>query len=155
MFGRFQQWAKNINNSSEYGPVTHETEKIYFFQEIVRRVHMSAAVTTPKNGYVYILILNTNEDEVKIESLDLKCVNSNKYHIYNLSSTKIDQIVKNRLEKLKAELRLDHPNQEERESIEEICRYFNDLFSTSIYVRIGRRWSIYDYTDFLKPAKKK
>lgn len=80
------------------------------------------------NGQANILLLNSSEEVVSIKKSDIvpQLNNLNKYKIINLNPQK--DPIKERLSRLAKELDLSHCNDEETQSILNICRRYNDIF---------------------------
>ncbi|XP_063920701.1 uncharacterized protein LOC135135549 [Zophobas morio] len=84
-------------------------------------------VNTDKTAYT--TILNTSDKKIKIDYINLyledipfaKCLSLN-------TSTEFDNVSTNRLDLLHSNLRLEHLNSEEKESLLSLCQSYNDVF---------------------------
>lgn len=108
----------------------HETEEIICFPgEIADQVYTPGIVTKPVDGTVEIPVLNASENEIEVDSsARIKYDHLAKYILYNLDEIQNNNNIAKRLRTLESLLDLKDLNTEERQSILDICREFNDLF---------------------------
>lgn len=82
-----------------------------------------------ENNHALITIINTSDEmkSLKIPNLNVQAL-SKQTTMYKLAPEKIENSTENRVKILTENLRLNHLNREEKESIEKICAEFNDIF---------------------------
>ena len=114
----------------KYGPVHFQEESLAILADpIVNGIFISNAIVKPQNGFVYLSVINVNENPVVItDEFNVKFNSINKYNIYTMHDNQSHNIIENRLEKLHSQLDLSHLNLEEKSSILSICRKYNNTF---------------------------
>lgn len=97
-------------------------------QEIKPGILMANAITKAENGKINLLIMNTNLNDVEIDIRDLvlQTHNLNDFEVLKINYER--DKVRERLKELREVVKLDHCNNEERNSIWEICKEYNELF---------------------------
>lgn len=100
--------------------------------EISKSVFLCSSLSKPSNNKLAVTILNASDSDIEINSEQIAS------HINDLDDYAVEPFpegnfehndrVPDRLRVLEEHLKLDHLNDEERQSILEICRDFHDLF---------------------------
>lgn len=96
--------------------------------EIENGVYVSDCITqTDSLGLAKVTVLNTKEDFVRLKQacIQIKSIPETIFQVNNLTN---EDRSPNRWNKIKANLRIDHLNTEERESIYKLCKNNIDLF---------------------------
>lgn len=110
-------------------PTTSKGHGIIPKSEIVQGVYLAESLTNEVNGYCVTSIVNTLEEDITI---DLPQVELEEVEIDPDDTTLLffHSIVedKERLSKLRHELRIEHLNSEEKISLIKICEEYNDVF---------------------------
>lgn len=108
--------------------IDEKNEVVIEKQEIENGIIIGNAVVLPKNGKAKIAILNVNTKDFVLDtnSIELKTRKLSEFKILSINYER--DKVENRLIELKRLIKLDHCNQEEHESIWELCRDYNHLF---------------------------
>lgn len=110
-----------INGEIVYGicPEITVCEGVYLAKAIVKVHNKNKAFTT---------ILNTNEKKVKVSQIKiaLEPFNEHMSYVFNFNEAVVDN--NSRIELLKHNLRLEHLNKEEKNSVLDICIKYNDIF---------------------------
>lgn len=88
-------------------------------------------VKVTENGKCLTTILNTNNYKVKINKIrvNLEPFQEESSFVFNINVTPNPNPLKERIQIMNNNLRLDHLNTEEKSSILEICHDYNDIFS--------------------------
>ena len=94
-------------------------------REITKDVFLAGAIARPKNKRIPIKILNTSEEEVKLNDLNIDIESINDYNILKFNSCGSNY---ERAESLWNLINLQNLNKEERESVEKICAKYSDIF---------------------------
>lgn len=94
-------------------------------RELEKDVFLAGAMVRPKNKTVPIKILNTRDEEVRLNDLNLNVESLEDYHIFKFSKHESSLERANTLLPL---LELGHLNKEEKNSIEKICSKYSDTF---------------------------
>lgn len=101
-------------------------------QELQEGVYLPEALVSVRNSSCLISVLNTREEAVSIQKPQIKVE-----QIPQLSTSpeqtvrKVEQVsskAKSRISLLKENLRLDHLNDVEKQSVTEVCCAYNDIF---------------------------
>ncbi|KAL4083068.1 hypothetical protein QTP88_028398 [Uroleucon formosanum] len=101
--------------------------------ELQEQVFIGNVINTVKDGHVLVNIINISDEEKIIQPVSLSQI---KYEVYREESVMHINHYKNenlinypeRIKQLKKELRTEHLNSEERDSIERVCIDFMDIF---------------------------
>lgn len=97
--------------------------------EIHPGVFVASSIISIKNEKAPISIVNTTDSHLEIDFPKLIPESLNLFNIFNLSSW--SNPIESRLKNLENILNLDHLNSEEKSSILNICRKYNDVFYLS------------------------
>lgn len=94
--------------------------------EVQKGIFLASTLVKPTNGFIPILILNTNENEVRLDSIQPILHKISEYEL--CSFNKCEKINADRVKKLFKLLNLTGLNSEEQVSIENICAKYSDIF---------------------------
>lgn len=94
-------------------------------REIEKDVFLAGAIARPTNNRIPIKILNTGEEEVRLDNFEIKVEPLNNYNIFKFSTCESNA---KRAETLLSLVNLQNLNKEERDSIEKICAKYSDIF---------------------------
>ena len=94
-------------------------------------VFLAETLTTVNDNICISSVINTNEkdeiitlEEISLEIFEEPTENDKEINVVNVA----EQTENDRIEKLNKNLRLDHLNSEEKQSVIKICSEFNDVF---------------------------
>lgn len=121
-------------------------------QEVTQDVYCGNVIGTVRNGKVLVSMLNISEVKKEINNSDISTVLYNNENEFITHKINIINDNDNRLEKINQLIRTDHMNNEERESILDICKQFSGVFHLK-----GDKLTFTDATEHeinLKPNQK-
>lgn len=101
---------------------TADSPRLCLQKEIEPGLYIANSIIDNKNPL--ISILNANEHSISFNLKDIEYDDLENYHIINF----VENTGAKRLKLLESEIQTEHLNSEERQSILEICREFNDIF---------------------------
>lgn len=104
--------------------IPDDADKVCLQKELYPGVYIANSLINGQNSLFNVSVVNATEEPVTVKRSDIATENIENYDVLNFSGSTTE----GRLEKLESELRLTHMNSEERDSILEICRKFNDIF---------------------------
>ncbi|CAG5034648.1 unnamed protein product [Parnassius apollo] len=115
------------SESIHYVYLNKEVEEDCFVcaREIEKDVFLAGTIVQPKNKRVPIKILNTRDEEIRLNNFTLDVEPLREYNIFKFGQCKSSS---NRAKSLLPLLELNHLNNEEKESIESICSKYSDIF---------------------------
>lgn len=115
-------------------------------KELAENLFLAGSLATVKNGKIPIKILNVSEKEVKLPKFKPEIHLLNNYDVFEFGQTTSTAM---RAGKVLQLLNLEHLNEEEKQSIETICKKYSDLF----YLDGDKltTTNIYEQTITLKP----
>ena len=105
-------------------PVTFNDSMLCLQKEIKPGLLVGNTIVQPQNGICKISVINSSENSMTLASNDVSFEKLENYHVISFVNTNSA----NRLKLLHNELDTEHMNQEEKHSILQICREFNDFF---------------------------
>jgi len=110
-------------------PTKSKGQRIISKRGIVPGVYLAESLTEEINGYCITSIVNTLEMDITIDSphVELEEIEDD-CNDAALMFTSSEVETKDRLSKLRDELRTDHLSNVERDSLVKICEEFNDIF---------------------------
>lgn len=108
-----------------YVETSIDEECVVLPKELCKGVFMAGSISVPKDGKILIKILNTREDEVCLNHFTPEVDSLCDYEISSFNKNNIDGT---RVRSMFSMLKLDHLNQEEKTSIQNICAKFSDIF---------------------------
>lgn len=94
-------------------------------QEIKDGVFLASSIATPKNGLIPIRILNATENDIALTEIQPKIKNLCDYDICAFEKSKNNS---DRVKRLFSLMKLQHLNDEEQRTIENICAKYADIF---------------------------
>jgi RNase H-like domain found in reverse transcriptase/Reverse transcriptase (RNA-dependent DNA polymerase)/Integrase zinc binding domain len=94
-------------------------------QEIAEGVFVASSVVTPKNGQILVKIVNTRDENIKINNFTPILNPIKNFEICNFSK---NQLTPNRVDKLLEILNFETLNTEENSSVMSICKKYADVF---------------------------
>lgn len=105
---------------------TDETEEcLVCASEIQEGVYIASTLCTPKNGKLLIQILNTTDRDFTLSEIK---PNTQKICDYDVCNFKENKLNSDRVKQLFSHLKLQHLNNEERISIENLTAKYSDIF---------------------------
>ncbi|CAK1594804.1 unnamed protein product [Parnassius mnemosyne] len=115
------------SESIHYVYLNKEVEEDYFVCaiEIEKDVFLAGTIVQPKNKRVPIKILNTRDEEIRLNNFTLDVEPLREYNIFKFVQCKSSS---NRAKSLLPLLEHNHLNNEEKESTETICSKYSDIF---------------------------
>lgn len=114
------------SESIHYIPTDITEECLVCSSELRTGIFIASVLVKPINGVIPILILNTNETEAHIDTIDPTLHKISEYHLCTFEQC--GNINADRVRKLFSLLSLKHLNEEEQITIENICAKFSDIF---------------------------
>ena len=106
---------------------------LYFCEnkEIMKGLYVANSILKSDNGYVYASLVNTNDNDLQIEKVNLNLEPLENFNIFPVNSMNSDRLESNNLNRLNTlinNINSDHMSSDERQSIIDLCVEFNDLF---------------------------
>lgn len=94
-------------------------------REIEKDIFLAGTIVRPKNKRIPIKILNTRDEQVRLNNFELNVELLSDYNVFKFSQCDSSS---SRSETLLPLLELKHLNKEEKQSIERICTKYSDIF---------------------------
>lgn len=98
--------------------------KLCVQKEVKPGLFVANAIVQGKNNICTVNLVNSTENPISITSKDFEFDDLNNYELINVTTS----VSRQRLDQLLSEIKTDHLNSEEFDSITKICKEFNDIF---------------------------
>lgn len=108
-----------------YVRTSQENERLILNREIAHHVYTANSIVSVKDGKIPVRILNMRNKPVTINNLKIETKSLNDYNVIKIKTQRHDS---ERVNKLFNELKLDHLANDEKKTIAEICKKYNDIF---------------------------
>lgn len=100
-------------------------DSVIIADELKEDVFLASSIISPGKYTIPVKILNVSDNEISLPAFEPNIYSLSDYEICQFTKTKSKV---NRAEQLKNLLKLEHLNNEERNSIESICNKYSDIF---------------------------